>query len=163
MRGSVNTRPEAIRSKWDLAVDAISDAAEFDKAVLVPISRGKSVVRTDRCHAPNSEFAVISCWQRCHLRARRMSELSQIAVIEDGDYRKPEECRGCASYAAPYCEQVFDCGKFPWFTGLKVNAVDELWCLVLERSAEKGSFSEAERQRLAPLFQRVCQICGSFY
>ena len=150
--------------KWDVALDIVADAVEFNKAVLVPLSQRKaSIDRTGKCHASNSEIAVMNCWRRCHLDTQRFSELSRKAVIETADYRNPEECSGCSSYPTPYCEQVFECGNFPWFTGVKVNAFDEPWCLVLERSAEKGPFSTTELERLGQLSSRLSTVASEIH
>ena len=143
---------EASRSKWNVALDTVAEAVAFEKVVHVPLSQSKaSVGLTDKCFDPKSEATVIDRWRGCHLSARRIAELSRKAVVGSGDYRKPEECRGCRLYQTPCCEQIFECRKFPCFTGVKVTAVDESWCLVLERSAEKGPFSETELNRLGQL------------
>lgn len=155
---------EASRLKWNVALDTVAEAVAFEKAVLVPLSQDNaSVGRTDKCYAPNSEAAVINRWQRCHLDAQRISELSGKAVIETGDYRKSEECRGCSLYQTSYCEQIFECGKFPWFTGVKVAALDEPWCLVLERSAEKGPFCKTELDRLGQLSPPLSTVASEIH
>jgi DNA-binding CsgD family transcriptional regulator len=137
---------------WNVALDTAAEAVAFEKVVHVPLYQSKaSVGLTDKCFDPKSEATVIDRWRRCHLNARRIAELSGRAVIESGDYRTPEECRGCSSYQTLCCEEIFECGNFPCFTGVKVTAVDEPWCLVLERSAGKGPFSKTELNKLGQL------------
>ena len=155
---------DASRLKWNVALDAAAEAVAFEKAVRVPLFHCKaSVGWIDKGHDPNSKNAVINRWRRCHLDARRIVGLTRKAVIESGDYRKPEECRGCSLYQAPCCEQIFECGNFPCFTGLKVTAVDEPWCLVLERSAEKGPFSKAELGRLSQLSPPLSTVASEIH
>ena len=170
MRGSPkNSAPEwasgdASRLKWNVALDTAAEAVAFEKAVRVPLLDSKASVEwTDKGHDPNSKKAVINRWRRCHLDARRIIELTRKAVIESGDYRKAAECRGCSLYQAPCCEQIFECGNFPFFTGLKVTAVDEPWCLVLERSAEKGPFSKAELGRLSQLSPPLSTVASEIH
>ncbi len=140
---------EASRSQWNVALDTVAEAIAFENVVHVPFSQGKaSVGLIGKCFDPKSEVAVIDHWRQCHLSARRIAELSRKAVLGSGDYRKPEERRGCGLYQTPCCEQTFEHEKFPYFTGVKVTAGDEPWCLVLERSAEKGPFSRTELKRL---------------
>ena len=143
---------DARRLKWNVALDTASKALAFDKAVRVPLFQSKaSVGRTDEGYDLNSKDTVIKCWRRCHLDARRIVELTRKAVMESGDYRAPEECRGCSMYQTPCCKEIFDCENFPYFTGVYVTAVDDPWCLVLERSDEKGPFSKTELKRLSQL------------
>ena len=140
---------EASRSQWNVALDTVAEAIAFENVVHVPFSQGKaSVGLIGKCFDPKSEVAVIDHWRQCHLSARRIAELSRKAVLGSGDYRKPEERRGCGLYQTPCCEQIFEHENFPYFTGVKVTAGDEPWCLVLERSAEKGPFSRTELKRL---------------
>lgn len=158
MRGSPQPPPtesasgEASRSKWNVALDTVAETVAFENVVHVPFSQGEaSAGLIGKCFDPKSEATVIDHWRQCHLSARRVAELSCKAVLGSGDYRKPEERRGCSLYQTPCCEQIFEHEKFPYFTGVKVTAVDEPWCLVLERSAEKGPFSRTELKRLGEL------------
>jgi DNA-binding CsgD family transcriptional regulator len=158
MRGSPQPPPtesasgEASRSKWNVALGTVAETVVFENAVHVPFSQGEaSAGLIGKCFDPKSEATVIDHWRQCHLSARRIAELSCKAVLGSGDYRKPEERRGCSLYQTPCCEQIFEHEKFPYFTGVKVTAVDEPWCLVLERSAEKGPFSRTELKRLGEL------------
>jgi DNA-binding CsgD family transcriptional regulator len=158
MRGSPQPPPtesasgEASRSKWNVALGTVAETVVFENAVHVPFLQGEaSAGLIGKCFDPKSEATVIDHWRQCHLSARRIAELSCKAVLGSGDYRKPEERRGCSLYQTPCCEQIFEHEKFPYFTGVKVTAVDEPWCLVLERSAEKGPFSRTELKRLGEL------------
>jgi DNA-binding CsgD family transcriptional regulator len=68
-----------------------------------------------------------------------VSKLLRDRVISNAGSRKPKDG------APPGREDV------PWFAGVKIAAGSEVWCLLLQRSLEKGPFSQKELKELADL------------
>lgn len=150
-------------SKWSAAMDIVAEATDSQKAVLIAVPQ-LTVLRgrINGSLGPTSEGAVINGWHRCHLNEQRISELSRKAVIGNFDCRKSAECGAGALHqdlfqnlwavnkadTAHSRERLFECEALPWFAGIRIIANDELWCLVLERSADQGPFSKAQLKRL---------------
>jgi len=114
---------------WNTVTETAAAATASCEAMLLSVPQGKTLFRRP-----------YPCgWIDDVLDQRGASDLLRERVISNADYRKPEDL------ARPEHEGI------PWFAGVKIAAGGEVWCLLLQRSGEKGPFSRQELEELADL------------
>jgi DNA-binding CsgD family transcriptional regulator/PAS domain-containing protein len=114
---------------WNTVTETAAAATASCEAMLLSVPQGKTLFRRP-----------YPCgWIDDVLDQRGVSDLLRERVISNADYGKPEDL------ARPEREGI------PWFAGVKIAAGGEVWCLLLQRSIEKGSFSRKELEELADL------------
>jgi DNA-binding CsgD family transcriptional regulator len=116
-------------SEWNAAMETAAAATASCKAMLLSVPRGKTLFPQ---RYPCS-------WIDQILDQEGVSKLLRDRVVSNASYRKPEDP------APPGREDV------PWFAGVKIAAGSEVWCLLLQRSVEKGPFSRIQLEVLADL------------
>jgi DNA-binding CsgD family transcriptional regulator len=132
-------------SKWHAAMEAVAAATRSFRAILLPVPPGKApIIRLSeslRCH---SEIDHLDGWVQYDLGHRGVSQLLRDRVVSNFDCGTPQEINCGPNYPGG-----LDRLKLPYFAGVKVEADDNLFCLVIQRSDRQVPFSGVELKKLA--------------
>jgi DNA-binding CsgD family transcriptional regulator len=135
---------------WVKAMDTIAEETDSVGAILISV-RGRIT------NSPVSESIQKSTaayfrdgWHTRDERFRSLPIMAKRGVADDFDFTTPEEMK-----RHPYYQEFLRPFGLQYFAGVKMAAGDDLWCLSIQRSLERGPFSATEKQKLAVLSRQL--------
>lgn len=136
---------------WVKALDTATEITESFGAILLPIKGG--LIPNVPFTEPMSESADKYFRHHWYLRDERnrgIDIMMQRGVADDLDISSAEQIK-----RHPYYQEFLAPHGLRWFAGVGVACGDDLWCLSLQRTIERGPFSESEKRQLALLSSRL--------
>lgn len=142
-------------SRWDAAMDVVSEATGGFGAALFPMRGRLPNVPHSRSMATSFEAYIRDGWVHRDERYRGLPVMTRRGVVTDLDFMTADEIA-----RHPYYQEFLAPLKLRWFAGVKVASGDDLWCLSLQRTIAQGPFSWAEQAQLAGLSARLASAAA---
>jgi DNA-binding CsgD family transcriptional regulator/PAS domain-containing protein len=136
--------------RWDAAMEVAATVAGGFGAALFPIKGRLPNVPISASMQESFDVYVRDGWIHRDERYRGLNAMARTGVVTDLDFVTPDEIA-----RHPYYQDFLGRFRLRWFVGVKVEAVDDLWCLSIQRSTEQGPFSSTEINQLAALSRRL--------
>jgi DNA-binding CsgD family transcriptional regulator len=89
-------------------------------------------------------------WHLRDERNRGIAKMMQRGVVDDLDIFSFETIE-----KHPYYQEFLAPHRLRWFAGVRIACGNELWCLSIQRTIDQEPFSEAEKDQLAKLSNRL--------
>jgi DNA-binding CsgD family transcriptional regulator len=134
-------------TEWAKAMDAAAEATNSTGAVLLPISGGH--IPEMPCSIslkPVSDIYFRDRWHERDERNKGIPLLMRNGVCSDLDIFNYDYIK-----RHPYYQDFLAPHGFRWFAGVRVAVGDDVWCLSIQRSIERGAFSDSEKSKLIRL------------
>jgi DNA-binding CsgD family transcriptional regulator len=156
-----NWKPELIeRAFADAALDPTLWVKALDIVASVTGSKGAGLFPAAGDGLPNVPYTepiaagmedyFKNGWNLRDERQRGIGIMVRQGVYDDFDVSNVDQIK-----RHPYYQEFLAPHGLRWFAGVRVATDDDLWCLAIQRTNDQGSFSEAEKSRLAALSERL--------
>lgn len=141
-------------SRWVEALDCAAEETDSTGALLLPVVGDPlPTVPVSESLAKAHESYFQDGWHRQDQRFRGVATMRQQGVADDLDCVSPGEMQ-----RHPFYQEFLAPRGLRWFAGVEMRAGDDVWCLSINRSIDRGPFSAAEKRRLARLSRKLASV-----
>ena len=143
-------------SRWDAAMGIAAAAADGFGAALFPIKGRLPNIPISASMQELFEAYVRDGWIHRDERYRGVRTMARRGAVTDLDFVASAEMERHAYYQ-DFLGVDF---RLRWFVGVKVEVGDDLWCLSIQRSIDRGPFLPTEIEQLAGLSRRLASAAA---
>jgi DNA-binding CsgD family transcriptional regulator/PAS domain-containing protein len=131
-------------TRWDAAMEAIAAATDSFGALVVPVKGRLPSFPSSPSLARACESYIRDGWVHRDIRYRTVPVMARQGVATEADFISDNEIK-----RAPYYQEFLAPHGLRWWSGVKIAAGGDFWCLSLQRTIAQGPFSTAEQKILA--------------